>query len=300
MAVNYAFPMDTTMMGPSSPIDRISARNSMFRPGTGQENLQNALGTLGQAASNMFSTAGQRTSQAMQQAGALFPRGAMLGGALAAAPSVLSAIGSAQEGRTLEAGVTAGVGIPAALGAAALGARVGGVPGAAIGLVGGLLAPAVAQGLGGMAEKAKAETTGEEIAGQPGSSSTSRGQRSKERAEAMKDAAVQAQIAQQYGGAYLQPTLQAIQDLRQNDVDMMIQSEKRVDPILRQRLNEQLARQQALMNTQGQNYAMLGTISTAGQLATGAQQQAGANLRTALTANPYAGATLQAPQINFG
>jgi hypothetical protein len=249
---------------------------------------------------NMFGVGGQRGAQAMQQAGALFPRGQLLGGALAAAPSILSAVGSAQEGRTLEAGITAGVGIPTALGAAALGARVGGLPGAAIGLAGGLLAPAVAQGLGGMAEKAKAEATGEEIAGKEGGSSASRGQRAKERAEAMKDAEVQAQIAQQYGGAYLQPTLQAVQDLRQNDVDMMIQSEKRIDPILRQRLNEQLARQQALINTQGQNYAMLGTISTAGQLATGAQQQAGANLRTALTANPYAGSTLQAPQISFG
>lgn len=295
MAVNYAFPMDTTMMGPSSPIDRISARNSMFRPSTGQENLQNALGTLGQAASNMFSTAGQKTSQAMQQAGALFPRQALLGGALAAVPSVLGAVGAAQEGRTLEAGVTGGVGLGSALAGAALGARFG-LPGAAVGLVGGLVAPAI----GGMAEKAKAQMTGEEIAGQPGSSSAIRGQRAKERAEALKDAEVQAQIAQQYGGAYLQPTLQAIQDLRQNDVDMMIQSEKRIDPILRQRLNDQLSRQQALINTQGQNYAMLGTISTAGQLATGAQQQAGANLRTALTANPYAGATLQAPQISFG
>lgn len=253
-----------------------------------------------QNVANMFGAGGQKGAQVMQQAGALFPRGALLGGALAAAPTVLSAVNSAQEGRTLEAGITAGVGIPTALGAAALGASVGGLPGAAIGLAGGLLAPAVAQGLGGLAEKAKAEATGEEIAGQPGSSSASRGQRAKDRAEALKDAAVQAQIAQQYGGAYLQPTLQAIQDLRQNDVDMMIQSEKRIDPIVRQRLNDQLARQQALINTQGQNYAMLGTISTAGQLATGAQQQAGANLRTALTANPYAGATLQAPQISFG
>lgn len=258
----------------------------------GQRQMQNV--------GNMFGVGGQKGAQAMQQAGALFPRGAMLGGALAAVPSVLSAVGSAQEGRTLEAGVTAGVGIPTALGAAALGAKVGGLPGAAIGLAGGLLAPVIAQGVGGLAEKAKAEMTGEEISGQEGGASASRGQRAKERAEAMKDAAVQAQIAQQYGGAYLQPTLQAIQDLRQNDVDMMIQSEKRIDPILRQRLNDQLARQQALMNTQGQNYAMLGTISTAGQLATGAQQQAGANLRTALTANPYAGATLQAPQISFG
>jgi hypothetical protein len=262
---------------------------------TARRQAQVMTGRMAQNVGNMLGTGGQKSAQALQQAGALFPRQALLGGVLSAAPSALSAIGAAQEGRSLEAGITGATGLGAAVAGAALGARFG-LPGAAIGAVGGLLAPA----LGGFAEKAKAQLTGEEIAGEPGSASAARGQRQKSREEALKDAAVQAQIAQQYGGAYLQPTLQAIQDLRQNDIDMMIQSEKRIDPILRQRLNDQLARQQALMNTQGQNYAMLGALSTAGQLATGAQQQAGANLRTALTANPYAGATLQAPQISFG
>jgi hypothetical protein len=94
-------------------------------------------------------------------------------------------------------------------------------PMAVDGLAGGLLAPA----LGGMAESAKAKLTGQEIAGRPGSISAQSGQRQKGREEALKDAALQAEIAQRYGGAYLQPTLQAMQDLRQNDVDMMIQSE---------------------------------------------------------------------------
>jgi len=301
MAAQYAFPMEG-MMGPSTPIDRISARNSMFAGRSQQMHPGEQVifqETLRQNVGNLLGNVGQKTSQAVQQAGALFPRGALLGGVLAAAPTVMSAVGSAQEGRTLEAATTAGVGIPTALGAAALGASVGGLPGAAIGLAGGLLAPVIVQGAGALAEKAKAEMTGEEIAGQPGSASASRGMRAKERAEMMKDAALQAQIAQQYGPAYLQPTLQAIQDLRQNDVDMMVQSEKRLDPIIRQRLNDQMARQQTLMNTQGQNYAMLGALSTAGQLATGGQRETGATLRTALTANPYAGSTLQAPQISF-
>jgi len=301
MAAQYGFPMEG-MMGPSTPIDRISARNSMFAGRSQQMHPGEQVifqETLRQNVGNLLGNVGQKTSQAVQQAGALFPRGALLGGVLAAAPTVMSAVGSAQEGRTLEAATTAGVGIPTALGAAALGASVGGLPGAAIGLAGGLLAPVIGQGAGALAEKAKAEMTGEEIAGQPGSASASRGMRAKERAELMKDAALQAQIAQQYGPAYLQPTLQAIQDLRQNDIDMMVQSEKRLDPIIRQRLNDQMVRQQTLMNTQGQNYAMLGALSTAGQLATGGQRETGATLRTALTANPYAGSTLQAPQISF-
>lgn len=262
---------------------------------TARRQAQVMSGRVAQNLGNMLGVGGQKGAQALQQAGALFPRQALLGGALAATPSLLSAAEAAQEGRSLEAGITSAVGLGSAVAGAKLGARFG-LPGAAVGLVGGLLAPS----LGGLAEKAKAQATGEEIAGQPGSASAGRGQRQKGREEALKDAAVQAQIAQQYGGAYLQPTLQAIQDLRQNDVDMMIQAEQRLDPVIRQRLNEQLARQQALMNTQGQNYAMLGTIATAGQLATGAQRETGATLRTALTSNPYAGSTIQAPSISFG
>ena len=55
-----------------------------------------------------------------------------------------------------------------------------------------------------------------------------------------------------------------------------------------------------MANTLASNYAMLGTVATAGRLATGAQEQAGANLRTALTSNPYAGSVMQAPNISFG
>jgi hypothetical protein len=49
-----------------------------------------------------------------------------------------------------------------------------------------------------------------------------------------------------------------------------------------------------------QNYMAMGTVATAGRLATGAQAQAGANFRTAITANPYANNVLQAPNISFG
>lgn len=261
---------------------------------TARRQAQVMSGRMAQNVGNMLGTGGQKGAQVLQQTGALFPRQALLGGTLAAAPSVLSAAEAAQEGRSLEAGITTAVGLGSAVAGARLGAAFG-LPGAAVGFVGGLAAPM----LGGLAEKAKAQITGEEIAGQPGSAAASRGQREKGRQEYLKDAALQAKIAQEYGPAYLQPTLQAIQDLRQNDLDMMIQGEKRLDPIIRQRLNDQLARQQALMNTQGQNYAMLGALSTAGQLATGAQAERGATMRTALTSNPYAGATLQAPQIRF-
>jgi hypothetical protein len=54
------------------------------------------------------------------------------------------------------------------------------------------------------------------------------------------------------------------------------------------------------MNTQTSNYAMLGTVATAGKLATGAQAEAGATMRTMLSNNPYAGSVMQAPNISFG
>ena len=70
-------------------------------------------------------------------------------------------------------------------------------------------------------------------------------------------------------------------------------------PLINKLNDAQLVRQQALMNTQANNYAMLGTLATAGKLATGAQAERGATMRTALSTNPYAGAIMQAPNISF-
>jgi hypothetical protein len=71
-------------------------------------------------------------------------------------------------------------------------------------------------------------------------------------------------------------------------------------PIIQKLKDQEAVRAQALMNTQAQNYAMLGTVATMGRLSTGAQEQAGANLRTAMTSNPYSNYVMQAPNISFG
>lgn len=92
----------------------------------------------------------------------------------------------------------------------------------------------------------------------------------------------------------------AIRDLQRDFSNQQYLDLQRNLPLINQMKNADLVRQQALINTQGQQYAMLGTVATAGQLATGAQAETGATLRTALTSNPYAGSTLQAPQIRFG
>ena len=239
-----------------------------------------------QSSQNMFSNMGQKTAQFVQ--GQLFPRSALLGGALMAAPSLMSAAGAAGEGRTLEAAVTGAGGV----GSAALGTQIAKLPGvapkvigAAVGLGGGLLSG----GLGQMAERAKAAATGQEIAGQPGSSAARRGQR-------LKDAATDLEIYNQA----MQANIQNIQQLMDYDRDAYIQSEQRMTPIINQRKNAELARNQAMANTMTSNYARLGMLATAGQLATGAQRERGETMRTALQANPYSNAIMQAPQISFG
>jgi hypothetical protein len=46
---------------------------------------------------------------------------------------------------------------------------------------------------------------------------------------------------------------------------------QRMNPLLQKMENAKLVRAQALMASQGQQYAMLGTLATAGKLATGSQ-----------------------------
>ncbi len=70
-------------------------------------------------------------------------------------------------------------------------------------------------------------------------------------------------------------------------------------PLLEQQRNNDVVRQQQIMNSMGQNFAMLGSAAITGKLALGAQANAGANLRTMMQAAPYATAVLQAPNISF-
>ena len=91
-----------------------------------------------------------------------------------------------------------------------------------------------------------------------------------------------------------------IKDLTQFYMQAELEQMQKMNPTIQKMKNADMIRQQALMNTQASNYAMLGTVATAGRLATGAQAEAGANLRTALTSNPYAGSVMQAPNISFG
>ena len=216
----------------------------------------------------------------------LFPRSALLGGALLAAPSLMGAADAAGEGRTLEAGVTAAGGIGSAAIASQLlkGPLPAKLAGVAVGLGGGLLSG----GLGQMAERTKAAATGQEIAGQEGSSAAARGRRKKE-------AATDLEIQQQF----LNQEIAGIQQLDGYFRNAALEQMQKEVPIINQIKNAELARNQALMNTMTGNYARLGMLATAGKLATGAQAERGATTRTALQSNPYSGAIMQAPNISF-
>lgn len=91
-----------------------------------------------------------------------------------------------------------------------------------------------------------------------------------------------------------------LKDLRLFSSEQDYLDMQRMNPLIQRMKNADLVRQQALMATQGQQYAMLGTLATAGKLATGNQAEMGATLRSALVSNPYASANLQAPGISFG
>ena len=71
-------------------------------------------------------------------------------------------------------------------------------------------------------------------------------------------------------------------------------------PFLDQQRRQQVTAQQSLLNTQGAIYQKLARTAGSFQLAGQGMAESGALARTALANNPYAGATIKAPNITFG
>ena len=71
-------------------------------------------------------------------------------------------------------------------------------------------------------------------------------------------------------------------------------------PFLDQQRRAQVTAQQSLLNTQGAIYQKLARTAGNFQLAGQGMAESGALARTALANNPYAGSTIQAPNITFG
>lgn len=148
------------------------------------------------------------------------------------------------------------------------------------------------QGVGQVAENVKAGVTGKDPAGKTSRAAT--------RKQTEDDYTLMAELTAKYGAAALAPVVAMNKDLLEHSLQAQFENDKRYEPLANRMKNAEMVRNQALMNTQTSNYAMLGTVATAGRLATGAQEQAGLNMRTMLTNNPYSGSVMQAPNISFG
>lgn len=285
MAVNYAFPTEG-MMGPSTPIDRITAKSSMFGvPGTtpgeqviSRENLQQkAAQTLGGAQTFLGDfLSGKRPG---------LGRTAFIGGMI---PGIMEAGSELQAGRPTGALAALGAGaLTSAAGAALLKAPhpLAKVAGGAL-LIGGSMIPGASAQI--------AESTRQSVTGKP--------TKGKEE-EFSTQLAMRGQIMNQNLDGLersVATNLQATKDLTTYYNQAQVQQFKAMAPELEKAKMNDFARYQTAMALQGQIQGQLGTLATAGALAQGAQQGNYLLTQTALTNNPYAGATIQAPQIRFG
>ena len=228
---------------------------------------------------------------------ALYPRGALMAGALTAGLGGLGRINEGEVGEGIGQMIGGGAGAVAAGAAAqkAIGAtRLQGSPiksligiGAAS-LFGGNVGGMIGAGVGGVAEDKVGAMTGR---------GDSRGAARK---RTLLEAQTQAEALGIMGNAVLAPKIAAQKDLMMTAMNNRILESQRMLPIINEMKNADAVRQQALNASMANNYMNMGVVATAGKLATGAQEQAGANLRTAMVSNPYANSVLQAPSISFG
>ena len=229
--------------------------------------------------------------------GALVDRNTLLGGAFSnenagrtlgrlgyLAPAAAAAQ-SYMEGKPAEAlaGGAAGLGTTALVRAA--GRTVGGRMGTVLQFAAPFVGLGAQQLAGGAAQSAYQRKTG---TGDPNALSTQMG-----RLEKLQQLGLEGNIA----------TLNAVNAGTKDMLSHAMETEKTfmqsMLPLLEQQRNNDVVRQQQIMNSMGQNYAMLGATAVAGKLALGAQANAGANLRSMMNAAPYKDSVLQAPNISF-
>lgn len=251
-----------------------------------QTNMLDRAKARGQNILNMFTTDPQKLTQAQQKTrNLLMSRGALLGGATVLATGALqSGIQEMQEGNApggLANLAATGGGLAAAAGIASNIKNP--LAKAGVMAVGGLLSG----GLGQVAEEGVGRITGK------GKSQGAARTRSTKDAQAFAD--VQAIVQ----GGQMNTYTAGINALQQNAMNTRLEEFQRQIPLINQLQNAQLVRQQALNASNAQNYMAMGVVATAADMAKQQVRESGANLRTAMQANPYAGSVLQAPNISF-
>lgn len=159
-------------------------------------------------------------------------------------------------------------------------------------VLGGGIGKTLAGGAGQAVEQSAAQSSGPDvsIAGVPLT------QAARERQQRERDLAYETKARTQLGQAQLGLDRQALMD--QNNAQMQLM--KSMLPIQEQINRQNLVNTQALINTQTAAYQQLGRQAGMFKLAGQGMAEAGATLRTAISQNPYAGSTIQAPSISFG
>jgi|DEB0MinimDraft_6_1074348.scaffolds.fasta_scaffold15976_1 hypothetical protein len=268
----YGRPIGTTSTGSTKGV-----RETL---GSAGDFLKGYLGKAGQVASNL-------------------PVGS-LGLAGAAIAPIGTAIEEAQEGRPTGAlGALTGGGAGAFAGRAIGGAALKGLAAApglagAVGKVGMLAAPVIGGMLGSplgaqAAEGIRQKVTGEPTKGKEGEFKTQM---------AMRQQLIDQAIAAENTGLMNLNT--QLKDLSQFYNQAQVEQYKAMAPLLEKTKMNDFARYQNAVAQQGRIQGQLGVLATAGALAKGAQAGNYGLAQSVLTNNPYASATLNAPQIRFG
>jgi hypothetical protein len=180
-------------------------------------------------------------------------------------------------------GAAAGLGVTALTRSA--GRSVGGGKGAVLQMIAPLLGLGTQQLTTAAIQKDRQRKTGE---GDPNAFSTQLG-----RLEQLRKIGNEGQIQM------MNAERAGVKDILGFTYDKELEYMQSINPLIEQQRNNEVVRQQQIMNSMGQNFAMLGSMATTGKLALGAQREAAANLRTFMTAAPYANSVLQAPTITF-
>lgn len=159
-------------------------------------------------------------------------------------------------------------------------------------VLGGGIGKTLAGGAGQAVEQSASQSSGPDVsvAGIPLT------QAARERQQRERDLDYETKARTQLGQAQLGLDRQALID--QNNA--LVQLQKSLLPIQERTMRQQLVNQQSLMNTQSAAYQQLGRQAGMFKLAGQGMAEAGATMRTALSQNPYAGSTIQAPSISFG
>lgn len=271
----------------------------------------NLIRTFGPGAAEMLAGAGQQAKDIAGQAGAKAGEmragyakrpgayGMLAGTALSAAPQVFQGnlIGAAAS----TAGGLAGGGL-GALASNLLPKPIQPIARAVLPLAGGILGGGAAEkavaGVGQQVEGSKTGGGGSDISipPTPVTPEIPLSDAARERLQRQRDLEYEAQRTQVLGQAQIGVDRQAMQD----QVNSYVQLQKALQPLAERTMRQQLVNQQALINTQSSAYQQLGRQAGMFKLAGTGMEQAGATLRTAISQNPYAGSTLQAPSISFG